>query len=137
VSLVLDSSATMAQVFHDERTPAISKVFGQVAENSAWVPELWRIEVANTLNVGIRRGRIQVSDRRRIFANLESLPIYFDTDSYRNCWTQTLRLADRHELTVYDATYLELALRRSLPLATLDQALRRAAQLEGVSLLGI
>jgi predicted nucleic acid-binding protein len=67
---------------------------------------------------------------------LESLPISIDWETRNHTWGKTLELADRHRLTVYDATYLELALRLSLPLATLDDELRNAAQLEGVPLLG-
>jgi predicted nucleic acid-binding protein len=137
VSLVLDCSATMAQVFQDETTLVISEVFDRVANHGAWVPELWRFEVFNTLNMGIRRGRIGLDDRRRILLHLDSLPIRFDTETYRFFWTKTAELADLHKLTIYDAAYLELALRLILPLATLDRDLRQAAQAEGVALLGI
>lgn len=127
----------MAQSFHDERTQVIAEIFDQIAQNGAWVPGLWRIEVLNTLNVGIRRGRINKDDRTKILEHLNSLPIRFDWETHRHCWSTTLHLADRHNLTVYDATYLELALRRQLPLATLDKELRSAAKQEGVQLLGI
>ena len=127
----------MAQVFLDERTLAISLVFGQVARHGAWVPELWRIEVLNALNIGIRRGRIDGLDRIRILQHLGSLPILFDQETHRHCWTRTILLADRHRLTAYDATYLEMAVRLALPLATLDRELRLAAQAEGVTLLGL
>ncbi len=136
MSLILDSSATLAWVFPDERTDAILRLFKQIADYGAVVPELWRIEVANVLNVGIRRARIAIADRKRILANLESLPIAIDWETPKHVWGQTLELADKHSLTVYDATYLELALRLSLPLATLDDDLRNAAQREGLSLLG-
>jgi len=127
----------MAQAFLDERTLAISLVFNQIARHGAWVPELWRIEVLNALNVGIRRGRIDAQDRRKVLDHLSSLPILFDGDTHRHCWTRTLQLADRHRLTVYDATYLEMAIRLALPLATLDRELRLAAQAEGIALLGL
>ena len=137
MSLILDCSATMAQVFQDETTLIISEVFDRVANSEAWVPELWRFEVFNTLNVSIRRGRIGLNDRGRILIHLDSLPIRFDTETYRFCWTKTAELADLHKLTIYDAAYLELALRLTLPLATLDRDLRKAAQAEGVALLGM
>ena len=136
MSLVLDSSATLARAFPEERTDAILNLFTLVANHGAFVPELWRIEVANTLNVGIRRGRISKVHRQGILADLESLPISVDGETRKHTWGRTLELADLHRLTVYDATYLELALRLSLPLATLDDDLRRAAQQEGVPLLG-
>jgi predicted nucleic acid-binding protein len=136
MSLVLDSSATLARTFPEERTDAILDLFLLIANLGAVVPELWRIEVANTLNVGIRRGRINKTHRQGILSDLESLPISVDAETRMYTWSRTLELADLHRLTVYDATYLELALRLSLPLATLDDDLRRAAQGEGISLLG-
>jgi predicted nucleic acid-binding protein len=136
VSFILDSSATLAWIFPEVRTDAIMNLFGLVADNGAVVPELWRIEVANTLNVGIRRGRITKAYRKRILAILENLPVSVDGETRKHTWGRTLELADLHQLTVYDATYLELALRLSLPLATLDDDLRNAAQREGVPLLG-
>ncbi len=136
MSLVLDSSATLARAFPEERTAAILNLFQWIADHGAVVPELWRIEVANTLNVGIRRGWISKANRQGILADLESLPISIDWETRKHTWSRTLELADLHRLTVYDATYLELALRLSLPLATLDDDLRLAAQQEGVPLLG-
>ena len=136
MNLVLDSSATLARAFPDERTQIILEVFNFIAQFGAVVPQLWQIEVANSLNVGIRRGRITKVNRGDILADLRVLPIYVDKETRNYTWGDTLTLADKHSLTVYDATYLELALRLSLPLATLDEDLRKAAQLEGVSLLG-
>ncbi|MGA9072315.1 MAG: type II toxin-antitoxin system VapC family toxin [Terracidiphilus sp.] len=136
MNLVLDSSATLAQAFPDERTAAIMELFQLIANCGAIVPELWRIEVANTLNVGIRRGRISKANRQGILDDLESLPISIDWETRKHTWGRTLELADRHRLTVYDATYLELALRLALPLATLDEELREAALREGVAVMG-
>lgn len=136
MSLVLDSSATLAWAFPEERTDAILYLFNLIADYGAVVPELWRIEVANTLNVGIRRARISKTNRHGILADLENLPISTNGETRHHTWNETLELADRHNLTLYDATYLELALRLSLRLATLDEDLRAAAQSEGVPLLG-
>ena len=136
MNIVIDSSATLARAFPDERTAAILEVFDFIAQFGAVVPQLWHIEVANSLNVGIRRGRITMDNRSGILADLEELPILTDRETSDRAWHETLVLADRHRLTVYDAAYLELALRLSLPLATLDGDLREAAQREGVTLLG-
>jgi predicted nucleic acid-binding protein len=137
VSFVLDSSATLAWLYPEELTDAIASLYLRFQDEQAWVPGLWRIEVANCLSVGIRRGRITAERRDLSLVQLSLLPIICDSDTDRNAWHQTLMLADRHKLTVYDATYLELALRRSLPLATLDRELRFAAQAEGLMLLGL
>jgi predicted nucleic acid-binding protein len=136
VSLILDSSATLAWIFPEERTDPIVDLFHLVATQGAVVPELWRIEVANTLNVGIRRGRITQANRYGILSDLADLSIEVDSETKNFVWNTTLELADNHKLTVYDATYLELAMRLSLPLATLDEDLRSAAQREAVPLLG-
>ena len=103
----------------------------------AWVPGLWKIELANVLSLSVRKGRMTLQRRDEAFADLNFLDIQVDPETSDKAWNTTLHLADRHKLTVYDATYLELALRRQLPLATLDKELRIAAELEGVQLLGI
>jgi predicted nucleic acid-binding protein len=136
VSLVLDSSATLAWIYSDETTPAIRQVFDRVISLGAWVPALWRLEVGNVLEMSVRRGRNDTSFRDATLADLELLPINLDAETDRHAWGATARLAERHALTLYDASYLELALRRSLPLATLDRELRIAAKAETVTLLG-
>ena len=136
MSLVLDASATLAWLYPEEITGAITEVFDLIAEDCAWVPSLWRIEVANSLSVNLRRGRITPLRRRESLVDLQLLPIVCDQETNDHVWGRTLELADLRRLTVYDATYLELALRLSLPLATLDDDLRQAAQGEGVALLG-
>ena len=136
MSLVLDSSATLAWIFLDERCPPITAVFDQLVNTGAWVPSLWRLEVANVLEINVRRDRIDPDFRDKTLADLALLPIQTDADTDRHAWGTTLRLAERHRLTTCDAAYLELALRRSLPLASLDHQLRTAAISEGVTLLG-
>ncbi len=136
MSLVLDTSATLAWIYPGEQTAAIAGVFDQVTATGAWVPSLWRLEVANSLEMGVRRGRIEAAFRDATLADLELLPIQSDPDTDKHAWRATLRLAERHRLAVYDATYLELAMRRGLPLATLDGELRKAAAVERVVLLG-
>ena len=134
MSLVLDSSAALAWIYAEETTDAVRQIFESVAENGAHVPALWRLEVANSLTVAVRRGRIDVAFRNAALADLALLDITTDphTDAYG--WTTTLHLADRFQLTLYDAAYLELSIRHSAPLATLDDKLRKAAKLAGVML---
>ena len=134
--LVLDSSATLAWIYGDETTEAIRRVFDAIADNGALVPALWRLEVANSLTMAVRKRRIDPDFRRAALADLALLDITTDqqTDSY--AWTDTVNLADHFNLTVYDAAYLELARRRILPLATLDRELQTAATAVGVTVLG-
>jgi predicted nucleic acid-binding protein len=134
--LVLDSSATLAWVYADEVTERIRHVLNLVSESGAWVTGLWKLEVANILEMGVRRGRHDVAFRDSTLADLALLPIRVDSETDRQAWGATLELAGRHRLTLYDAAYLELAPRRGLPLASLDEELRGAAQVEGVAVLG-
>jgi predicted nucleic acid-binding protein len=78
VSLVLDSSATLAWIYSDETTDAIRALFDQVADAGAVVPSLWRLEVANSLTIAVRRGRIDVDFRRAALADLALLDITTD-----------------------------------------------------------
>jgi predicted nucleic acid-binding protein len=135
MSLVLDSSATLAWIFADETTAAIRVLFDRVADTGAFVPALWRLEVANSLTVAVRRKRIDADFRRAALADLSLLDITTDPQTVSHAWGETLGLADRFRLTLYDAAYLELAQRRRLPLATLDKDLRVAAVALGVVLL--
>lgn len=137
MSLVLDTSATLAFVYAEETTPAVREVFERIAEGGAWVPSLWRLELANILEMGIRRGRHDASFRNETLADFSLLPISIDPETDRQAWSATMNLAAQHQLTLYDAAYLELALRRGLPLATLDSELRAAAVKEKITLLGV
>jgi predicted nucleic acid-binding protein len=137
VSLVLDSSITVAWLYREEATKSVDQIFENLIEASAWVPALWHLEVANVLQIGIRRKRHAADFRDRVLSDLSAFPVYVDPETHRQAWGVTSRLADRHRLTLYDAAYLELALRRGLPLATLDDDLRAAAASEGVPLLGV
>jgi predicted nucleic acid-binding protein len=127
---------TLAWYFEDEKTAASIAVLNRVADAGAVVPALWRLEVLNGLQVAVRRGRIDIAYRDASLADLQSLAIAIDPDTNRLAWSATLRLCERFGLTPYDAAYLELALRRQLPLATLDGELSRAAQAENVPLVG-
>ena len=137
MSLVLDCSATLAWVYGDETTEAVRNVFETVTDSGGWVPGLWRLEVANVLEMGVRRGWHDATFRDATLADLALLPIEIDAETNQHAWAATARLASRHGLTLYDAAYLELARRRDVPLATLDLELRAAALAEGVPLLGM
>ncbi len=137
MSLVLDASLTLSWFFKDERTPGADAVLTEVTEHGAVVPALWRLEVANALQMALRRKRIDAGFRDRALTQLSRLSIAADPDTDAHAWTGALQLADRFQLTLYDAAYLELAQRRRLPLATLDRELREAAAALGIALLGV
>lgn len=134
--LILDSSVALAWIYGDETTQAVRRVFDTVVEDGAVVPGLWRLEVANSLTVAVRRRRIGVEFRDAALSDLTLLDIAVDPQTDAQAWAATLRLADRFNLTLYDAAYLELAHRMSLPLASLDEDLRGAARTLGIDLFG-
>lgn len=136
MSLVLDCSVALAWLLPDEDCGPAQAVLDRIVASRAWVPTLWRLEVANSLQSAVRRKRIDTAFRDASLGDLELLNIQVDPDTAGFAWRDTLRLSDMHGLTVYDTAYLELALRLSLPLASQDAQLRRAATKCGVPLLG-
>jgi predicted nucleic acid-binding protein len=135
VTFVIDASLAISWLFEDEQTPLVMKLLQQVSGNGAVVPSLWRLEVASALQNGIKRKRIDAAYRDSAIQKLLRLPIETDSDTNDYAWSTTLQLADIHRITVYDASYLELALRRGLPLATRDEPLAAAAGSAGAILL--
>ena len=105
----------------------------RVVGEGAVVPGIWWYELRNAFVVNERRGRLDAADTGAILADLAELRITID--SYHDDGA-LLALGRQHGLSIYDAAYLEVALRRELPLATLDQRLRQAAAARGVTLLG-
>ena len=102
---------------------------------SAVVPELWLLEIANGLLVRQRQKKLTAAERKTALATLAALNFIVDTDAGKAAFKATSEMAEKHGLSVYDATYLEVALRRSLPLASRDGSLLRAAKRSGVKLL--
>jgi predicted nucleic acid-binding protein len=133
MSLVLDSSVVGCWCFPDEASPIADAAFDQLGADEAIVPVLWWFEVRNVLVINERRGRIDPPGSGAFLADLERLPIHLDRQPNSEA---VLALARAHRLTVYDAAYLELALRTDAPLATLDQQLAHAARAAQVPLLG-
>ncbi len=136
MSLVLDCSITLAWLFAYERPVIATQILIQAGEAGAVVPSLWRLEVANGLQMAVRRKRIDAAFRDNAILRLGMLAITVDTETDHHAWAATLQLAERHNLTLYDAAYLELAQRRGLPLATLDRELGAAGNMMGISVLG-
>lgn len=132
MSLVLDASLTIAWYFEDERSTQTETLLDQVTAEGAIVPTLWKIEVANGLQMAMRRKRIDRSYRDQAIEQLAALPIETDSETALHAWAAALELADQHILTVYNAVYLELAIRRQLPLASLDKELVEAGRRAGL-----
>lgn len=135
MSCVIDASVAISWFFEDEQTPTIMNLLQEVSRDGCVVPSLWRLEIANALQVGITRKRIDAAYRDAAISRLSELPVEIDPETDARAWTATLHLADLHRITIYDACYLELAIRRRYPLATRDVELAEAAGNANVMLL--
>ena len=135
-AFVVDCSMAMAWLFHDEATPKTADLLNRLATETALVPAWWFIEITNVLAMAERKGRITPRQSDAFIADLGKLGVERDDEAPDRAFTYLLTLCRTHRLTSYDAIYLDLALRRSLSLATLDADLRKAARKLGVRLLG-
>jgi predicted nucleic acid-binding protein len=129
---VLDASIAACWAFEDEDHPRATLALERIRADVARVPSLWWFELRNVLLVNERRGRISELDTARFLRDLSHLGVTLDRSPDE---TTLLNLARQHRLTVYDASYLELARRDRLPLATLDTDLARAARAEDLALI--
>ncbi len=136
LAFVLDCSVTAAWFFQDESALATDELLDRLSQDGhAVVAAHWALEIGNTILVAERRKRCSIAESSQFLAILDSLPIETDQETGSRAITTTLALARSHALTLYDAAYLELAMRRGLPLATLDKDLRAAARKIGVACL--
>ncbi|MDE2762379.1 MAG: type II toxin-antitoxin system VapC family toxin [Gemmatimonadota bacterium] len=135
-SFVLGCSVAVAWLLEDERVPGADALLDRLERGGqAVVPGLWRLELGNVLAGAERRGRIGATGIARCLGLLARLPIATDRHTEERALREILELARRDYLTTYDAVYLELAMRRGLPLATLGRSLARAARRAGVEVL--
>jgi predicted nucleic acid-binding protein len=136
VSLVVDASMTIAWLFRDERSDLPQAVLRRVAAEGAAAPSIWRLEVANVLRNSVRRGRCSDDYASRCLQRLGRLRIIVDGETDRHAWGATRAVSREHNLTLYDAAYLELAVRLGQPLASRDVALLNAARAVGIDAVG-
>jgi predicted nucleic acid-binding protein len=134
VTFVVDASVTLSWHLDDEPNAYSDKILGRLASESALVPRLWCLEIANGLLIAERRGRITAAHSSHVHQALANLPITADDLSLDLALGSILSVARFQNLSAYDASYLELAMRGGLPLATLDEKLRTAAVAAGVPL---
>ena len=130
---VADASIGLAWVHPSQATALSARLLAYVETGAtAHVPGLWRLEIGNALLMAARRKLMSESQRKSALELLSRLTIVLDAETAAYAWTQTSDLAGKYRLSIYDSTYLELALRRGLPLASRDQPLRAAAKKAGV-----
>jgi predicted nucleic acid-binding protein len=134
-AFVVDASATLPWCFADEATGATNALLARLRlGDEAMVPAHWPLEVANALLIAVRRQRISRQDAHQFLQDLGFLPIRIDSTTESQVRTGVFPLAEQYSLTAYDGAYLELAIRAGLPLATLDDDLRKAAGAAGALL---
>jgi len=134
--LIIDCSITMSWCFADEATAASAEVQDRLIDETALVPAHWFLEVTNVLAMAEKRRRITAADSDTFLRLLRTLDIDVDDETTGRAFEHLLPLCRNQGLTSYDAAYLDLAVRRQLPLATLDDDLRAAAVNVGVTVLG-
>jgi predicted nucleic acid-binding protein len=130
---VLDNSVVCGWIFENQANAYTESVAQRLLDDRAHVPGLWPMELANVLRTGCKRGILIAQQAQAVLENLAALPI--DTDTRPASAATLLSLALRHDLSAYDAAYLELALRLQQPIATQDAALAEAARAAGVGVL--
>lgn len=126
MAFVLDSSAVLALLLPDEQSAAADAIADRLVESAAHVPSIWPLEVRNALLAALRARRITPREFEERVSALDELPIEVDHGTGADILSRTVDIARRHGLTTYDASYLELARRHGVPLATLDGRMRKA-----------
>jgi predicted nucleic acid-binding protein len=139
VNFVLDTSVTMRWFFGDGKPQELAyagKVLDAMKDASALVPATWGLEVANVIARAEAKGLVTEARSGAFLEMLEGVDIEVDAATSAHALSDTLQLARRYKLSSYDASYLELALRLGVPLATLDEDLQKAAKKAGVKKFG-
>lgn len=133
---VLHASVALAWCLDDETSPAADRALDRLAVDEAVVPSIWPLEVANGLRSAERRGRLTIADSAQVRQLLMSLPIHVEPADLAAALTEVADLARTFDLSAYDASYLALAARRGLPMATADDRLAQACTQAGIELVG-
>ena len=139
MSFVLDTSVTMRWFFGDGKPQELSyagKVLDAMKKANALVPVTWGLEVANVIARAEAKGWVTEARSGAFLEMLQDVDIEVDAATFQHALSDTLQLARRYKLSAYDASYLELALRSGIPLATLDEDLQKAARKAGVKKFG-
>jgi predicted nucleic acid-binding protein len=139
VKFVLDNSVTMRWFFGDGKPQDLayaSNVLDAMKDAIALVPATWGLEVANVIARAEAKGLVTEARSEAFLEMLEGVEIEVDAATFAHALSGTLQLARRYKLSAYDASYLELALRQGIPLATLDADLQNAAKKAGVKKFG-
>jgi predicted nucleic acid-binding protein len=136
--LVIDASLVLEWLLSDARSQEAEAILARASTDEIWIPSLFWLEVGNVLRVRLRRGLVEEEFRDASLDRVRALQARVDRldDPSGQVLARTIALSDRFDLTVYDAAYLELALRIGADLGSFDEALCSAAALAGVTVLG-
>lgn len=135
MNFVLDNSVAMRWFFGDGKPQELAyagNVLDAMKDTSALVPVTWGLEVSNVIARAEAKGLVTEARSEAFLELLQGIDIEVDAATFSHALSDTLQLARRYRLSAYDASYLELALREGLPLATLDEDLQKAAKRAGV-----
>lgn len=127
-SFVVDNSVVMSWCFKDETNKYADAILDRLVFSTALVPSIWPLEVCNVLLVAERKKRLSEADSIRFLELLNELPISIEQEPAERMMREILALSRENQLSSYDASYLNLAMRRGLPIATLDNSLITAAK---------
>src|SRR5215212_620364 len=135
-SFVLDTSVALSWFFDDEFSSYSASIAELMPRSQALVPIVWPLEMANGFLTAFRRGRLPETKAPALIGALDRLRVDIDRGIALEFLTQaTLTIGIAHRLSAYDASYLELAMRRAIPIATQDERLLRAASAAGIEIL--
>ncbi|MDO8361120.1 MAG: type II toxin-antitoxin system VapC family toxin [Devosia sp.] len=133
--IVADASIILAWAYGEPNAHLATPVLRRIARDGAVVPPIWPMEIANSLELSVLRKRISIVQSDELRADIRQLAIRIEELSVQRIWDDVSALSRMHGLTIYDASYLELAVRQQLPLASFDQQLADAARAAGVPVL--
>jgi predicted nucleic acid-binding protein len=134
-NFVVDNSVVMTWCFSDETNKYSDAILDSLNTSTAFVPSIWPLEVGNVLLVAERKKRLSEADSARFIALLAELPIVIEKEQPERMMRDILALARKHKISTYDASYIDLAMRKGLPIASLDKDLRKAARRSRVAIL--
>lgn len=134
-NFVVDNSVVMTWCFSDETNKYSDAILDSLNTSTAFVPSIWPLEVGNVLLVAEHRKRLSEADSTRFIALLFELPIVIEQEQPERMMKDILALARKYKISTYDASYIDLAMRKGLPIASLDKDLRKAARRSRVAML--
>ncbi|MBL7205310.1 MAG: type II toxin-antitoxin system VapC family toxin [Desulfobacteraceae bacterium] len=134
-SFVVDNSVVMSWCFKDETNQYADAILDCLSEATAFVPSIWPLEVVNVLLVAERKKRLSEADSVRFITLLSQLPIIVEHERPERMMKDLLALARSNNLSSYDASYLDLSMRKGIPIATLDTRLITASKKTNIPIL--